>query len=56
VFDFISVAPFLKFNISTMCHYKTKSLWKVNYQNSYTYIFIYIAVTLNFLYFFSKIL
>jgi hypothetical protein len=31
-------------------NYETKSLWKISFQHSYIYIFIYISVTLKFMY------
>jgi hypothetical protein len=53
-FNFIIVASYLKFNITIMCRYKImkQSLWKTNYQSSYTCIFIYISVILKSIYFF----
>jgi hypothetical protein len=54
-FNFIIVAPFLKFSISTRCHYKImkqKVSERPIYQSSYLYIFIYVAITLKFIYIF----
>jgi hypothetical protein len=59
-FHFIIVAPFLKFDISTMCHYRImkpkvseRPIIRVHIS---MYIYIYMAVILKFIYIFSKIL
>jgi xanthine/uracil permease len=48
-FNFIIVAPYLKFNISTMCHYKIMKQKVSERPIVRVHIFIYIAITLKFI-------